>query len=243
MNIKKVLHAFNVKIKTIFLSIKNKDTSLFILALCICILSTTIIWTYSDKNRVNPDNLSTEDQDDDLDEGRNTTYLMDDYIRKVKDDYQRYLQEELEKDKIVDEIDLSDIATPLVGVVIKEYSMDNLVYFETIEEWRVHRGIDIAPEKSLNVYSAYKGRVAQINVDTLMGIAIINDPGVSVKNVYSCLAISNLKEGDYVDKGEQIGKIGQCVGIEMSEGPHLHFEIIINDEPVNPLDYFPNEEE
>lgn len=247
MNYKEILKKVISKGKSVVSNVKNKDTSFFILALCVCIISTSIIWTYSNKNNNNPNDISLENNDkndnndnDDYrkDTSMNATALMDDYIRRIKEEYNRNLQKEIEEQAP----DLYDIAAPLAGKVIKEYSVDNLVYFDTLEEWRVHTGIDIAPKDSLVVYSAYSGKVEKINKDTLMGVEIIINHGGGVKTLYSCLSVYNVKEGDNVKKGDQIGKIGQCVGIEMSEGPHLHFEIRIDENTVNPLDYFPKEE-
>lgn len=232
-NFKKIMS----KIKKTLLKLKNKDTSFFILVLCVCIISTSIIWTYSKKNNDVPEPISLEDEED-TDDSLNATSLMDDYIKKIKDEYDQSLKNEIENSGP----DLYSIAAPLAGTIIKEYSIDKLVYFETIEEWRVHTGIDIAPKDSLKVYSAYGGKIEKINCDTLMGIEVIVDHGGGIKTLYSCLSVCKVKEGDVIGQGDQIGTIGQCEGIEMSNGPHLHFEISVDGDTVNPLDYFPNEE-
>lgn len=57
------------------------------------------------------------------------------------------------------------------------------------------------------------------------------------KTLYAHLHSTRVKTGDRVIAGEPIGRIG---GTGLSRGEHLHFEVIINDERVNPLLYIPN---
>ena len=48
---------------------------------------------------------------------------------------------------------------------------------------------------------------------------------------------TTLKKGDKVSKGDKIGMIGNTALGDISEGEHLHFEMIKNGETVNPVDY------
>ncbi|HAA63772.1 MAG TPA: M23 family peptidase, partial [Thermoanaerobacter sp.] len=47
-----------------------------------------------------------------------------------------------------------------------------------------------------------------------------------------------VKEQEKVVKGQQIGKIGESAKFEVGEGPHLHFELLENGIPVDPIAYF-----
>lgn len=242
MRINEFFKKIGCKIKDMLSKVKNRDLNFFILALCVCIIATSIIWTNSNKYKKYPDISSIEEEEENS-ENINETVLMDDYLNKIKEQFEESQLEEdlLEEDETIGP-DLHAIAAPLAGVVIKEYSVDKLVYFETLEEWRVHTGIDIKPKDSLIVNSAYDGKVEKINNDTLMGIEVIINNGGGVKTLYSCLTVCKVQEGDEISKGDIIGGIGKCECIEMSDGPHLHFEIIVDGNTVNPLDYFPNEE-
>ena len=64
-----------------------------------------------------------------------------------------------------------------------------------------------------------------------------------MKTRYSNLSsdIGELKVGDEVASGDLIGYIGDTSISELAEEPHLHFEILLMDKKVNPLDYI-NEE-
>lgn len=238
MKIRESLTKMFKKLKNAFFFIKNRDTSFFILAICVCIIATAIIWTYPKKFKSAPDN-SALDIEESYRDDINAASLMEDYINRIKEEYQKSLEKELQEEEL-EPPDLFSITAPISGVVAKEYSMDKLVYFETLDEWRVHSGIDIVPKETLIVKAAYSGKVEKISEDTLMGIEVILNHGGGVKTLYSCLSACKVIEGEYLEQGEQIGGVGKCSNIEMSEGPHLHFELIINDETVNPLDYFPS---
>lgn len=49
-----------------------------------------------------------------------------------------------------------------------------------------------------------------------------------------------VKPGQSVKKGTPISGIGKPKGLEMAEGPHLHLEVVLNGEKVDPRKYLPN---
>lgn len=48
---------------------------------------------------------------------------------------------------------------------------------------------------------------------------------------------ANVKVGDTVEQGQVIGNLGRTVSIEATDSAHLHFEVIVDGQQVNPLDY------
>ena len=54
---------------------------------------------------------------------------------------------------------------PVEGETLKEYSMENLVYSETLQEWIVHKGLDIKAPRTTIVKSAEEGTVQAIKTD------------------------------------------------------------------------------
>jgi murein DD-endopeptidase MepM/ murein hydrolase activator NlpD len=136
-------------------------------------------------------------------------------------------------------VDLKTINAPLAGETIKEFSIDELVYFDAIGEWRVHNGVDIKPKETLLIESAFEGTVETVNNSEITGTEIIIDHGNNVKTLYSNLSSAKVKAGDVVEKGQVIGNIGKVDSIESADGPHLHFELIVDGKNVNPLDYIP----
>lgn len=228
------------KLKRFFIKLKNKDTSFFIIALCVCLLSTAVIWRYN----VQKPNEDSELAQNEQEEGNINTNL-DPYKEGIED----YLENAMEEYACENEDDIPDMETvelktmnvPLAGEVIKEFTLENLLYFDAIGEWRVHRGLDIKPKDTLMIESAFDGTVEKVSKSELTGTEIIIDHGNNVKTLYNNLSSSKVKVGEVVKKGQIIGNVGKCDSIESADGPHLHFEISVDGKNVNPLDYIPGE--
>lgn len=124
------------------------------------------------------------------------------------------------------------------GTVQKEYSGDELVYSETMQDWRTHNGIDYLAEVGTDVLASSDGTVEAITENSMMGTTVIILHGGGVRTIYSNLDENlSLNIGDTVAKGGIIGKVGNTASAEATEQPHLHFEMSVNEEIVNPNDY------
>lgn len=97
-----------------------------------------------------------------------------------------------------------------------------------------HEGLDIAADIGTEVYAAGSGRVALAERNGNYGRMIIIDHGFDLKTAYGHLSKILVSEGDIIKKGQLIGKVGSS---GRSTGAHLHFEIRMNNEPVDPLEY------
>ncbi|MBP5289676.1 MAG: peptidoglycan DD-metalloendopeptidase family protein [Clostridia bacterium] len=128
---------------------------------------------------------------------------------------------------------------PLVGTVIKEFSDELLVYSETMNDYRVHNGMDLAAVIGERVKAMSDGVVEKVYDDPLMGQTVILDHGNGLKSVYQSLMPSvpdGVEEGAVVQAGDVIGGVGDTALIECAEEPHLHFEVWRGDTPINPRD-------
>ncbi len=99
---------------------------------------------------------------------------------------------------------------------------------------RNHNGIDLALPSGTPVYSACSGIVIRSEWYSGYGMCVDIDHGNGVVVRYAHLSEINVSDGQTVSQGEQLGLSGNTGN---STGPHLHFEIRIDDGPVNPLDY------
>ena len=137
---------------------------------------------------------------------------------------------------------LSFIA-PVSGTVSKNHSLEVPVFSLTLGEWRVHTGIDIACEEGASVFASEAGVVSGIYSDPMLGYTVEITHANDIKTRYSNLTgdSSSLKVGDTVALGDKIGVVGDSSVSELAEEPHLHFEVLLKDVKVNPLDYI-NEE-
>lgn len=124
---------------------------------------------------------------------------------------------------------------PVEGEEISNFSMNSLIYSNTLQEWITHRGIDIKAEKGTEVKASKSGKVKLVNTDPRYGVSITIEHNEGFTTVYSCMLDTvNLKEGDSVEQGQTIGHIGNSGVFEVSDGMHLHFEMLKNGDYVNP---------
>jgi murein DD-endopeptidase MepM/ murein hydrolase activator NlpD len=129
---------------------------------------------------------------------------------------------------------------PVMGGVSFAFAQDKLVYSKTLEEWRTHSGIDLAAERGTPVKAVAKGVVTDIKKDPRFGITVIIDHENGLKTVYSNLASDDMvSPNQKVAQGDIIGAVGNTAVFESAEQPHLHFEVLKDDKPVNPEDYLP----
>ncbi len=129
----------------------------------------------------------------------------------------------------------SQFIMPIVGEHLTGFSMDSLVYSNTLAEWVTHRGIDIKAEKTSIVKASASGKIKAIKDDPRFGLSIIIEHSDGFQTVYSSLLSSEfVKEGDTVEQGQAIGTVGNSAVFETAEGSHLHFEILKDGEYINP---------
>ena len=137
---------------------------------------------------------------------------------------------------------LSFIA-PVAGTVVKEHNLEMPVFSVTLGEWRVHTGIDISCEEGAAVFASEAGVVSAIYSDPMLGYTVEITHNSDIKTRYSNLSkeMGEIKVGDTVECGDKIGVIGDTSISELAEEPHLHFEVLLKDVKVNPMDYISEE--
>ena len=130
----------------------------------------------------------------------------------------------------------AEFIRPIEGETEKIFSMDSLIYSETLQEWVTHRGIDIKAEKGVEVKAIADGTIKSIKTDPRYGISIIIKHSKGFESVYACLLneAQGLKEGDTIKQGQVIGNVGNSGIFESAEGMHLHFEMTKDGDYVNP---------
>lgn len=97
-----------------------------------------------------------------------------------------------------------------------------------------HKGIDIEAQTGTAIKAAYDGEVIEAGEDDTYGKFIKIKHDERFASLYAHCSSLNKKKGEKVKKGDIIAKVGST---GLSQGPHLHFEILKDEEAVNPLDY------
>jgi len=136
---------------------------------------------------------------------------------------------------------LPEFSLPVKGTLTKEHDLTRLVFSVTMRDWRVHKGVDIACEKGSAVGAAADGIIKEISDDPMMGMCIYVEHNGGAMSVYKNLSNvlgEGIEAGVKVKAGQTIGYTGETAIIEIGDAPHLHFELEIDGQAVNPLDYF-----
>lgn len=127
---------------------------------------------------------------------------------------------------------------PVEGKVLWKFAMDSLLYSSTLDQWTTHSGIDIGCRKGTEVVSVLPGTVEEVYEDARLGMTVVVSHTEKRSTVYANLAEDiPVKAGDKVKAGETIGTVGDTAVTECGEEPHLHFEFIVNNAFVDPVDY------
>lgn len=128
---------------------------------------------------------------------------------------------------------------PVSGKIIKDFSLDDLIYSATMDDWRTHSGVDIAASLDTPVTAVKDGTLKKVYEDSLLGTTvIIHHPSDGTDSVYCNLKdVTNDPIGTELKTGDMIGRIGSTAVSELSDEPHLHFEIRLDDESLDPKEF------
>ncbi|MEG2192299.1 MAG: M23 family metallopeptidase [Oscillospiraceae bacterium] len=94
-----------------------------------------------------------------------------------------------------------------------------------------HSGIDYAAPEGTPVYAAAQGKVEFAGLLALSGNTVVIEHGLGLKSYYFHMSKLTVATGDMVEQSQQIGAVGTT---GYSTGPHLHFQVSIENQPVNP---------
>lgn len=101
---------------------------------------------------------------------------------------------------------------------------------------RMHTGIDIDGYTGQPIVSAKEGVVVLARYYSGYGNAVIVDHGGGYATLYAHMTDFGVSEGQSVDQGDIVGTVGATGNVT---GDHLHFEVRVNGQPVDPMPYLP----
>lgn len=108
----------------------------------------------------------------------------------------------------------------------RSYNGSDYIYY--------HTGLDYCGQIGDPIYAAAAGVVVFAGPLTVRGNATMIDHGWGVFTAYMHQSEILVNVGDHVEQGQLIGKVGNTGRVE---GPHLHFEVLVGDVPVDPLEW------
>ena len=131
----------------------------------------------------------------------------------------------------------SDLGWPLQGDVILNYSMDQTVYFATLDQYKYNPAVIIAGKVNDPVKAAATGTITDISTNEETGMTVTMDLGDGYTAIYGQLKEVLYKEGATVETGNAIGYIAEPTKYYSVEGSNLYFALQKDNEPVNPMQY------
>ena len=117
--------------------------------------------------------------------------------------------------------------------VLQMYSGNELVYSETMGDWRTHNGVDLTGKESQAVVAPIAGKIAKAYADDMWGGVVEMQQGEFTVRLCGLATPLTVKEGDEMKTGQVLGKLG-AINAESALAPHLHVEIEKDGEIVDP---------
>ena len=138
--------------------------------------------------------------------------------------------------------DVSVTVSPYLPVlnatIYKDYSADELLYNLTLKQWEVHKGLDFQTATGSSVYSILDGKVVDVYSNVLQGSVVVVEHDNGWVSTYASLGENvKVKEGDLVNRGDQLGVVSSSASAELDAGAHLHFSLEDNGRSVDPAAY------
>ena len=149
-------------------------------------------------------------------------------------------QAEKETEPTVLTVEDIEFQLPVDGEVLVSCSLATPIYSVTMNDYRTHSGVDITASVGDSVMSCADGTVSKVWEDPMMGVSIEITHEAGAVSVYKNLAlqvVDGIETGSSVEAGQIIGSVGDTALIECEEESHLHFELMVNGEYVDPSSY------
>lgn len=123
------------------------------------------------------------------------------------------------------------------GQVLKPCALDKLVFSATMKDYRVHTGLDLASPLGAEVCCYTDGTVESVQDDPFYGKVVTVQHGYGLVTVYANLApelAAGVQAGAELGAGDCIGYVGATAISETADAPHLHFEMLLSGERIDP---------
>jgi len=122
--------------------------------------------------------------------------------------------------------------------VLKNASLTELQYNSTMLRWESHKMVTLEAPLGTPVLACFAGTVASVNDHSTLGRQITIEHRDGLKTVYSNLdKNTKVVQGQRVEKGTQIGQVGQTSSVEFINTPHLRIAVYKDGKRIDPNDY------
>lgn len=129
------------------------------------------------------------------------------------------------------------ILWPIDGNVLMNYSMDQTIYFATLDQYKYNPALIIEGQVGQDVRAAEEGEVLLIEKNAETGMTVTVSMGDGYEAVYGQLGEVLVTQGERIAEGDLIGYLGEPTKYYSVEGTNLYFKLLKDGNPVNPLEY------
>ncbi len=129
------------------------------------------------------------------------------------------------------------LALPVVGKVLVNFSMEEPVYFATLEQYRLSPAMVIGVTEGTDVAAIWEAQITDITHSNELGNLVTMSFGDGYECIYGQLDELQVSVGSYVKKGDIIGKVAAPTKYYSVEGANLYLELLKDEVPVDPLSF------
>ena len=133
--------------------------------------------------------------------------------------------------------DTSKMEWPVKGNVLLDYSMDQTIYFPTLDQYKCNPGLVIQSDVSTPVGAPANARILEVGSNEEIGNYVVMDLGNEYTATCGQLKEVCAAEGEYLKKGQTLGYVSEPTKYYSVEGVNVFFELKHQDKTVDPLDY------
>lgn len=126
---------------------------------------------------------------------------------------------------------------PVRGAEVqRNYSGAQLVFDETMGDWRTHNGTDFSCDEGDEVMAVLDGAVERIYQDGMMGTCILLDHGAGLQSLYCGVTVADgLREDQSVSAGQTLGRACGSILGESAQQCHVHLEMWESGQLIDPM--------
>ncbi|WP_411679575.1 M23 family metallopeptidase [Clostridium thailandense] len=164
----------------------------------------------------------------------NDVNTIDEIVKKVKEDSNNSLVC-FSKGQESNSVQSSNLSRASSKINLLQFPTKGNITSPFGMRWgKMHNGIDIGASMGDPIYAAMDGKVICAEWEDGYGKVIKIDHGVGIETVYGHCSSIDVNVGQTVKRGEKIGLVGSTGN---STGPHVHFEVRVEDVPKDPITY------
>lgn len=189
---------------------------------------------------INPgisENSVNENQQEETEEKEGKAAKTTDEEEKTTDGKEKQEAAETMSDTVSSFVETEKLSWPVQGDVLMNYSMDQTVYFATLNQYKYNPALIIKAEPETEVKAPYAGTIKEIGKSAEIGNYVVVDLGNGYELTLGQLENMSVKKGDVIKKEQTIGKTALPSKYYSVEGSNIYLKLTKDGNSINPMDF------